>query len=149
MQKKPWRYPVTHVYHKWRSCDVWFLKCKARQTEFFVILGHFLALTLLTTWKIKVLKNEKNTRRYYHFTFAYHKWWSYEVWFLRYRGQQNFLSFWTIFCPFTPPSPSLGDTIISHKCTINDNHMIHDSWDMKHDRHNFLSFWTIFCLLPH
>ena len=24
-----------------------------------------------------------------------------------------------------------GDFIISHKCTINDNHMMYDSWDMK------------------
>ena len=31
----------------------------------------------------------------------YHKWKSYEVWFLSYWARQNFLSFWTIFCPFT------------------------------------------------
>ena len=49
--------------------------------------------TLLTTWKIKVLKNEKNVWRYYNFTLAYHKWWLYDVWFLRYGTQQNFLSF--------------------------------------------------------
>ena len=30
-------------------------------------------------------------------------------------------------------------------CTINDNHVMHGSWDMGHNRHNFLSFWTIFC----
>ena len=36
--------------------------------------------------------------------------------------------------------------IILHMCTIiiNDNHMMHSSWDMKHDRQNFLSFWTVF-----
>ena len=38
-----------------------------------------------------------------------------------------------------------GDTIILHKCTINDKHMIYGSWDMKHDRQNFFSFWTSFC----
>ena len=52
-----------------------------------------------------------------------------------------FFSFWTIFCPFTPPTPSdnpenqnfekmkiaPGDIIILHKCTINDNHMIYGS----------------------
>ena len=34
----------------------------------------------------------------------YHKWQSYDVWFLRYGAsdRQNFLSFWTDFCPFTP-----------------------------------------------
>ena len=38
-----------------------------------------------------------------------------------------------------------GDIIILQKCTINDNHMMYDSWDMKRDRQIFLSFWAIFC----
>ena len=38
-----------------------------------------------------------------------------------------------------------GDIILLHKCTINDNHMMHGSCNMEHDRQNFLSFWTIFC----
>ena len=37
-----------------------------------------------------------------------------------------------------------GNIIILHMCTINDNHMIYGSWDMKHDRQDFLSFWTVF-----
>ena len=50
----------------------------------------------------------------YHFTHLYHKWQSYDVSGLMYgswdmkRDRHNFLSFWTIFCPFTtnsPPSP--------------------------------------------
>ena len=28
--------------------------------------------------------------------------------------------------------------------TINDNHMMHGSWDMEHKRQNFLSFWTLY-----
>ena len=41
--KKAWRYyPFTHVYHKWRSYDVSFLKYKAWDRVFFVILDHFL-----------------------------------------------------------------------------------------------------------
>ena len=49
-------------------------------------------------------KNEKkNTWRYHHFTEVYYKWQSYDIWFLRYEVQQTyFLSFWAIFCPFTP-----------------------------------------------
>ena len=31
-----------YVYNKWRSYDIWFLKYKAQQTQFLVILGHFL-----------------------------------------------------------------------------------------------------------
>ena len=34
----------------------------------------------------------------------YHKWRSYDAWFLRYKAQQSFLSFWAIFCPFNPPN---------------------------------------------
>ena len=54
--------------------------------------------------------------------------------------RQNFFSFWTIFCPFTPPPPNNPENqnfekmkkndvniIILHKCTINDNHMIYGS----------------------
>ena len=38
-----------------------------------------------------------------------------------------------------------GDIIILQMCTINDNHMMYCSWDMKRDRQNFSSFSTIFC----
>ena len=98
-KKKPWLSFYTCV-PQWQSCDVWFLRYWVRRTEFFVILDHFL--------------------------------------------------------PFYPPSnpknenfekkmkKTLGDIIILHKCTINDNHM-YGSWDMKRDRHNVLSFFTVFC----
>ena len=48
-------------------------------------------------------KNEKNLWRYHHFTLVYHKWQSYDILLLRYQvDRQIFLSFWAIFCPFTP-----------------------------------------------
>ena len=40
--------------------------------------------------KLKFWKNEQYNWRCYHFTNEYHKW------------QSHFLSFWTIFCSFTP-----------------------------------------------
>ena len=40
---------------------------------------------------------------------------------------------------------TLRDIIILHMCSINDNHMIYGSRDMKRDRQIFLLFWTIFC----
>ena len=76
-------------------------------------------------------------------------------------NRQNFLSFWTIFCLFTPlpPPPNNpknenfeklkkrpGGIIILQTCTINDNHMMYSSWDMKYDRHNFCHFGQFFCL---
>ena len=37
-----------------------------------------------------------------------------------------------------------GDIIILHMCTINDNHVMYDSWNMEPDGKTFLSFWTNF-----
>ena len=40
----------------------------------------------------------------------------------------------------------LGDIIILHMFTINDNHMMYGSWGIEHDRCNcYFSFWAIFC----
>ena len=98
-KQKTWRYyPFTHVYHKWRSYEVWFLRYKARQIEFFVMLGHFLPLILLATQKIKILKNWKKCLEIFFYT-----------------------------------------------CTINENHVMYSSWNMERNRQNFFSFWTIFC----
>ena len=38
-----------------------------------------------------------------------------------------------------------GYIIILHTFTVNENHMMYGSSDMKHNRENFFSFWTIFC----
>ena len=103
-------------------------------------------------------KNKRHAWRYHHFTLVYHKWWSYDIWFLRYWVQQtDFLTFWTIFCPFTnlttqkikilekKKKTACGDIIILHMCTINDTYMMYGFWDMECKRQNVLSFWVIFC----
>ena len=52
--------------------------------------------------------------------------------------RQNFLSFWTIFCPFYPPNNPKNQNfekikktprhiIILHMYTVNDNHMMYGS----------------------
>ena len=55
--KNPWRYyHFIQVYHKWQWCmvpEMWSV------TQFFVILDCFLLFYLLTTRKIKTLKNWK------------------------------------------------------------------------------------------
>ena len=67
--------------------------------------GPFFALLLLYGLrKSKFWKNEKNTRRYYHFIHVYHKWQLYDVWLLRYGVWQtkilvileHFLTFYTL-----------------------------------------------------
>ena len=88
----------------------------------------------------------------------YHRWQSHGVWFQRYGTQQSvcFLSFWTIFYRFNPSKnpksqnfekmkKMTGDIIILHMCTIDDNHMMYNSWYIACNGQNFLSFWTIFC----
>ena len=51
-------------------------------------------------------KKENNSWRYDHFTHVYRQWKSYNVWFLKYGLRRTeFFSFWTIICPFMPPSP--------------------------------------------
>ena len=122
--------------------------------------------SLKTQKKKKFWKKENNCWRYHHFTHVCQKPQSYKVWFLRYgvRHTEFFLSFWAIFCPSTllPPIPSpynpenqnfkkpnevSGDVIILQKCTINADHIMYGSWDIRHSGQSFLSFRVIFCLL--
>ena len=79
----------------------------------------------------------------------------YGSWHMEREGQ-SVLSFWVIFCPFTPQfakskfwknEKKPGDIIVLQKCTINDDHIMHGSWDMEYQGRSFLSFWTIFCSL--
>ena len=78
---------------------------------------------------------------------------------------QNFFVILGHFLPFNPPPPPSpspynpenqnfknpnevsGDVIISHKCTINADHIMYGSWDIRHSGQSFLSFRVIFCLL--
>ena len=86
------------MYHKWQSYNVWFLRYGARQTEFFLILEHFLPFY--------PTNNPKN---------------------------QNFEKI------------KAGDIIILQNCTKNHDHMLYCSWEMAHDRCNFyFSFQAIF-----
>ena len=96
-------------------------------------------------------KNGKKTWRYYYFTNINDSHMMYGSPDME-CNRQKFLSFWTILCPFTPKSQNFekmkklpGDIFILHRCNINDNHVMHGSWDTKCNRQNFLSFWTIFC----
>ena len=123
---------------------------RVRQTEFFVILGHFLPF-LPNYWpqKLKFGKTVKKTPGDIILLHVYQKWRSNDVWFLRYGARQTeFFLILDHFLPFCPPKnpenqnfekmkKTPGDTITLNKCIINDNHMMFSSWDMKCDRHIF------------
>ena len=103
-EKRAWRYYYfTHVYHKWQSYDVWILRHWAQQTDFFVILDHFLPFypsnNPISENFDKKKKNSGDIINLHICTINDNH--------MMYgssdmeRDEQNTLSFWTIFCPFT------------------------------------------------
>ena len=119
----------------------------------------------LTTRKIKILKRwKKATGAHYRFKHEYHKWKSYDVWFLRYETQQtkfflvldHFLSF------YTPPSPvttqrtkkhlEISSFYTSVQKILIICYTVPEIWHVTHVVVIFhfelflLLFWAIFCL---
>ena len=80
----------------------------------------------------------------------YHKWQSYDVWFLTYWAQDTeffviFHHFWHFYPPnnlknqnFEKLKNAPGDVIILNTCSINYNHMMYGSKDMECDGQNYL-----------
>ena len=78
----------------------------------------------------------------------------YGFWNIR-SDRHKFLSFWVIFCPFSPLTTQKikilklkktpGDIIILYICTINDNHMMYGFWYKKCDQQFFV---ILDCFLP-
>ena len=164
IKKSAWRYyHFTLLHHKWQSYDVWFLRYQVWQTEFFVILGYFFALlppNYPENQNFEKMKKIPGDIIILHMSTLNQNHMMYDSWDME-RDRQNFFSFWTIFCPFTPPpslttqrikvlekwKKDLGDIIILRKCTINDNHMINRSWDINCNRF-FCHLEPFFALLP-
>ena len=148
------------MYGKSRSYEEFFLRYTVQRTEFFVILGHFYPLTLLTQ-KIKILTKWKNKHpgdiilpkcniNDNHMICG-----SSDMKCTR----QNFfviLDHLLLFYPL-PPLPltawkikiskkwerTPGDIIILHKCTKNRDQRLYCLWDMTCDRCNYFLFWAI------
>ena len=101
-KKNPWRYyPFTNVHHQWRSYGVWFLRYKAWQRDFFVIVGHFSPLMLLTIQKMEKKKKMHGDIIILHLHTINDDHMIYSSWDMECH-RQNFITFWTIFCSFTP-----------------------------------------------
>ena len=103
--------------------DCWDIRRNRQKFSSFWVL--FCPFIPLTNQKIKILKKWKtNSWIYYHFTFVYHEWQSYNVWFLRYGVQQaksflildHVLSFyWKIKILKKKPWRYHQLTLVSHK----------------------------------
>ena len=137
------------------------MRYQAWQTEFFVILDHFLPFYPSNNPKNQNFEKMKKTPEdiiILQMCTINDSHMMYGSWEMECNGH-NFLSFWTIFYPFTTSPPPNNPNIkilkkmeklpiILHRCNINDNHMMYGSWDTECVRQNFLPFWTIFALLP-
>ena len=152
--KNTWRYyHFTSVYYKWQSYDVWFLRYGVQQTEFFVILDHFLPFYPPMDPENQNFEKMKKPpediiilqRCNINGNHVMYGSWDTKC------DRQIFLSFWNIFCPITPLTTQkikilkkmkekLRDIIILTMYTKNDIHMMYDSWNMERDGHNVLSF---------
>ena len=82
-EKTPRDIMILQIWTIWQSWSMVLEIWTARQ-NFFPILRHFLPFF-------------KTTQEDYNFTQVYHKWQSYDVWFLRYEGWQK-----ELFCHFGP-----------------------------------------------
>ena len=118
----------------------------------------FCPFSSLTTCKIKILTLKKTPGGIILQIFTINdNQMIYGSWDMK-NERYNFLSFWTVFCPFTPYGPRKSKFLKYEKntrryyhftiiCIINDSQM-YCSWDIE-CRHKFLSLWTIspFCPL--
>ena len=155
-EKNSWGYyHFTKVYHKWQPYIwLWFLRYGVQQTEFFLSFWTiFCPFNPLINWKIKILKKWKKTPGdiiILYICTINNNHMIYGSWDME-RDRQNFLSFWTIFCPFTSPLKTwkikiLKKWLLLHKCTKNHDHVLYCPWDMMRDGCNcHFSFWAIFC----
>ena len=80
---------------------------------------------------------------------------SYDVWFLRYKALQSFLSFWAIFCPLTLLTTQKTNilkkvwryyhfTFVYHKW-----HMVYAFWDIECDRQFLVILGQFFASLSY
>ena len=97
---------VYQVYHKWQSYDTWFLRFlryQLQQTDFSVILGHFLPFYSPKSPKNENIKNMKTPGDIIilHKCTKTHDQRLYCSWDIVCGWRNCYFSFWAIFCPFT------------------------------------------------
>ena len=90
----------TQVSHKWQSYDIWFLRYQLQQTDFFVILGHFLPFYSPNSPKnenIKKMKESPGNIIILHKCTKNHDYMLYFSWDLARDGCNCCFSFWASF----------------------------------------------------
>ena len=104
-KKNTWKYyHFTNVYHKRQLYDVWFLRYGVQQTEFFVIMDHFLPFYPpmdLENQNFGKMNNIPENIIILQMCNIHDSHMMCGSWDMK-CNRQNFLSFWAIFCPFSP-----------------------------------------------
>ena len=119
---------------------------------------HFgLFFVLLDPWqpgKSKFWKNEKIIWRCHPFTHTkIHDHMMYVPWNTECDRLFVILGHFLHFTPLLTPIRKIWKNVKKpspfalHRCTMNEDHIIYDSWDIRHNKEIFLSFWVIFCPL--
>ena len=130
-EKTTWRYyHFAKVQHNWQSYNVWFLRYQAQQTEFFVILDHFLPFYLPNNPRninFEKIKKTPGDITILHMCTISDNHMMYGSWDIE-RDRQNFLLFWIIFCPFTPPMNPENQNLKKMKKAPEDFTNVYHKW---------------------
>ena len=122
--------------------------------EFFVILGHFLPFDPPNNpknqnFKKMKKKQKKNTQNLEILAFYTCILQMMIIWYIVLQKwsatDRIFYQFGPFFALLLPLQPRKSKLWKNEKITINDNHIMYGSWDIKCDRQIFLSLWAIFC----
>ena len=121
--------------------------------EFFVILGHFLPFDPPNNPKNqnfeKMKKKKTNKQNLEILAFYTCILQMMIIWYIVLQKwsatDRIFYQFGPFFALLLPLQPRKSKLWKNEKITINDNHIIYGSWDIKCDRQIFLSLWAIFC----
>ena len=104
--KNTWRYhPFTHMYHKSRSYDIWFLRYEVQQTKFFCHPRSFTSFYILTARKMKIWTKWKKQLEISFYTSVpkmYHDHMLYCSWDMAHEGCNCYFHFGQ-YVSFLPP----------------------------------------------
>ena len=107
------------MYHKWQSY-VWFMRYEAPQTEFFFNLGHILPFYPTNNPKnqnFEKMKKNPGDIIILHKCSKNRDHKLYSSWYMK-CSRQNFLSFWVLFCPFTPLTTQINQNFEKMKKSL-------------------------------
>ena len=151
IKKNTWRYYFIHVYQHSSWYDLQFLTYRGVWQTEICNYGSFFALPPKNQKNLNFEKIHKITGDIIilHKCTKNHNNMRYSSWDTEW---DRHLDYFLPFYPSKNPKNQNFEKMIKMTiditlriCTINENHMMYDSWNMKCNRQHFLSFWVIFC----